>query len=183
MRFNISISCLFSVALLVGCASADPTFQSVSQSDLIAANYAAADALIVQSRERLVPDQPILIATLVKIDALDKSSTLGRVSSENIGTRFTKAGYDVVEMKFGNSVYMKRDEGEMVLTREITNIARDHNAQAVVLGSYGIGADGVYVNVKVVRPGKGNIIIASHDYVLPRNREIDSMLSSEQGAR
>lgn len=187
MKFNFLISCMISIAILSGCTvkaleqsnkqNAKLETRPDSGNQLISANYSAAIALINQSSKRLVADQPILIATLVNIDELDKSSTLGRVSSENIATQFTNAGYNIVEMKFSTSVYMKRNEGEMVLTREMTSIAHSHNAQAVVLGSYGISSDSIYVNVKLVRPGNENIILASYDYVIKRNKEINSMLS------
>ena len=145
-------------------------------SRLVAENYHAADALITQARPKLVPDQPILIATIVNIDDLEKSSTLGRVTSEHIATRFFQAGVKVVEMKLSKSVYMKRNQGELVLTREITDIVRDHNVQAVVLGTYGISFASAYVNIKLVIPGS-NTIFASHDYVLPLDDEIRALIN------
>lgn len=167
-----------SAFLVSGCATngfkgviSDPALYS----QLVAENYHAADALITQARPKLVPDQPILIATIVNIDDLEKSSTLGRVTSEHIATRFFQAGVKVVEMKLSKSVYMKRNEGELVLTREITDIVRNHNVQAVVLGTYGKSKAYAYVNVKLVIPGS-NIIIASHDYVIPLDDEIRTLI-------
>jgi TolB-like protein len=193
MKFNLLISCIIGLAILSGCTgsalelsdkqNAKPQSNVGSTNQLISANYSAAITLIKQSCKYLVPEQPILIATLVNIDSLEKSSTLGRISSENIATQFTKDGYNIVEMKFSSSVYMKRNEGEMVLTREMNSIAHSHNAQAVVVGSYGISSDSIYVNLKLVRPGNENIILASYDYVIARNKEIDSMLSSGQYTR
>jgi len=128
--------------------------------------------LVAQSKTQLSLDKPILIATIVKTDALDSSSTLGRVTSENIASRFTNAGYKVIEMKFGNSVYMKQSEGELVLTREISSIARNHDAQGVVVGSYGVGSELVYMNIKIVKPGPANIVMAAHDYVIPKTKRL-----------
>jgi len=48
-------------------------------------------------------------------------------------------------------------------------------AQAIVLGSYAIGA--VYVNLKIVQP-VSNAVLAAYDYVLPANTEVRSMLRS-----
>ncbi|MDI3514316.1 MAG: hypothetical protein PWP40_1545 [Rhodocyclaceae bacterium] len=42
----------------------------------------------------------------------------------------------MIEMKFRNNVYMARDQGEPMLTREIRDLANSHNAQAVVVGTY-----------------------------------------------
>ncbi|MEK9774557.1 MAG: FlgO family outer membrane protein, partial [Quisquiliibacterium sp.] len=131
--------------------------------NLIADNYAAADALIRQASTRLTMEHPILVATIVKIDDLNASSTFGRVTSENLASRFTQSGFRVVEMKLGASIYMKRNEGELVLTREIQSIAKMHDAQAIIVGSYGVGSDSVMVNAKLVSPNEKNTVIASTD--------------------
>lgn len=169
-------------AILTGCGSAierrrdEIALKYLESGNLLSTNYVAADILVAQSKSKLNFDKPILIATIVKTDALDVSSTLGRVTSENIASRFTNAGYKVIEMKFGNSVYMKQNEGELVLTREISSIAKNHDAQGVVVGSYGIGAEMVYMNIKLVQPGPENLVISAHDYVIPKNKEVDDLL-------
>lgn len=167
---------LLAFAVLGGCATGPtpPTFETAAKSEFLAANYRAADALIAQFRDRTVGG-PLLVATLVSIDALERSSTLGRVISEQISARFSQAGLSVIEMKFRNSVYMKRAEGELLLTREIADVARSHSAQAVIVGTYGLSADLVFINVKIVEPGS-NKVLAVHDYALPLNRDIRSML-------
>jgi hypothetical protein len=186
MKLTSTILVLSCVATLAGCGTAverrreELALRYLDNTDVIAINYAAADSLVRQAQSQLVADRPILIATVVKIDALESSSTLGRVTSENIASRITNAGHKVIEMKFGNAVYMKQNEGEMVLTREITSIAKTHNAQAVAVGSYGIGTDSVYINIKLVRPGVENGVIAAYDYAIPRTKEIDEMLRNRQ---
>lgn len=119
--------------------------------------------------------QPLLTATVVNIDILEKSSTLGRLISEQVAGRFTQAGYRMVEMKFGNAVYMKRDQGELMLTREISNLAKTHDAQAVVVGTYGESNDFVFVNLKVIQPTT-NVVLAVHDYVMPLDISTKSLL-------
>lgn len=42
----------------------------------------------------------------------------------------------MVEMKFGNAVYVKRDQGELMLTREINNLAKSYDAQAQLLSAH-----------------------------------------------
>ena len=148
--------------------------------DLISINYHAADGLIAQLQGKIDPSQPILVATIVNTDDLYLSSTLGRSASEQIASRFTQNGYRVIEMKFGKSVYMKTDTGELVLTREIKSIMNDHNAQGVIVGSYGIGEYEVYMNVKLVNPDLKNSVLASQDYSIYKNAEIKKMLKSSK---
>ncbi|MBL8481268.1 MAG: hypothetical protein JNJ60_03665 [Rhodocyclaceae bacterium] len=169
-----------SLALVLGIAACattqeEPSYQSVANSEFVAANYLAADMLIARLDARIRSDQPLIAATVVNIDALEHSSTLGRVVSEQVAGRFAQRGYRIVEMKFRNSVYMKRTEGELVLTRELNEVARSHNAQAVVLGTYAHDTKAVYLNLKVVQPGS-NVVLAVYDYVLPMNEGVKAML-------
>lgn len=169
------------LGLLSACATdlrgdrPEPTYESAAQSNFVKTNYAAAEALIAQFR-KYTEGGPLIVATVVNIDTLEHSSTLGRLISEQVSARFAQNGYSMIEMKFRNSVYIKRNEGELLLTREISDIARNHNAQAVIVGTYGTSSDSVFINLKVVQPGS-NTVLAAHDYVLPLNRDVRSMLT------
>lgn len=163
---------------LAGCAHAPkgPTYESAARNPFIPTNQQAADVLMLQLEDSLPAGSgPLLVATLVNIDALEQSSTLGRLVSEQVSARFTQAGYKIVEMKFGNSVYMRQDQGEMMLTREVHELASTHAAKAVIVGSYAESKNYVFVNLKVVQPST-NAIIAVHDYALPVTDSVWSML-------
>ncbi|MCL2830700.1 MAG: FlgO family outer membrane protein [Betaproteobacteria bacterium] len=182
------------VLMLGGCntqstSRAEPTYEdaSVSRNTFMATNYNAVDELMQRFRAVLATSNhgigtggPFIVATLVNIDKLDQSSTLGRVISEQVNSRLVQLGYGAVELKISNSVFMKRNEGEFMLTREIQDIASAHNAQAVIVGTYAESADFVYVSLKVVNPANSNIL-AAHDYALPIDRQIRRMTSG--GAR
>lgn len=151
------------------------TYEQAADDPFITANQTAARTLIRQSQERLSSDQPLIVATLVDINVLEKSSTLGRVASEQISAAFSQAGYRMVEMKFRENVYIKRNEGELLLTREISEIAKLHKAQAVIVGSYGVGANAVFINLKLVQPGT-NVVLAAYDYAIPMDSNTRALL-------
>jgi TolB-like protein len=169
------------ILTLGGCSSSrlqsyKPTsYSSVAQSELIATNYQAADALITQAGMQLSPQHPIIVATLVNINALEESSALGRLVSEQLGARFAQQGYKVVELKIRQKLYMKRNEGELMLTREIRDIAQQHNAQALIIGTYTEGADRVFINLKLTQV-ETNIALAAVDYALPLDMNIRALL-------
>jgi TolB-like protein len=165
---------------LAGCAffgekPQDNKYAATTQNQFVAANYQAADALISQLSGRLAGDKPLIMATVVNIDALDQSSTLGRLVSEQVSTRLAQGGLRMLEMKLRTSLYMKRQQGEMMLTREVGDVAHNHNAQAVVIGSYAETNDAVFVNIKVVQP-QTNQVMAATDYVLAKDAVVRSML-------
>jgi TolB-like protein len=151
------------------------SYDSVAQSELIAANYKAADTLIAQAGEQLSARHPIIVATLVNINALEESSPLGRLISEQLGARFAQQGYKVVELKLRQKLYMKRDEGELMLTRKIHDIAQQHDAQALVIGTYAESADRVFINLKLTQV-ETNIALAAMDYALPLDMNIRALL-------
>ncbi|MES2259196.1 MAG: FlgO family outer membrane protein [Pseudomonadota bacterium] len=165
--------------LLAGCSSAppkeEPNYATVSSNQFIASNYKAADTLLMQLNGKLVADKPLIMATVVNIDALEQTTTLGRLVSEQISTRMAQGNLNMLEMKLRTSVYMKRNQGELMLTREVGDVAHAHNAQAVVVGSYAETSDMVFINIKVIQPTT-NFVLAAHDYVLAKEGIVRSML-------
>ncbi|ABE50480.1 MULTISPECIES: FlgO family outer membrane protein [Methylobacillus] len=149
-------------------------YTTAANNPFIENNYKAADALIQQLSGKINPSHPMIIATLVNIDALSSSSTFGRLASEQISSRFSQAGYSMIEMKFRDYVYMKQDQGELLLTREIKDVAKNHNAQAVIAGTYALSSDMVFVNLKVIQPSS-NVVVAVHDYAFPMDSNLRTM--------
>lgn len=162
------------LSIVAGCAG--PEAYEGPSTYLLTANHHAADALIAIARPQLDVDKPILAATIVDIDDLERSSTFGRFISESVSAGFTQSHYKMVELKFQKAVYMKRGEGELMLTRQIQEIATSHQAQAVIVGTYSRAKRTVFVNLKVVRPNN-NIVIAAYDYSLRITRDMCSMLN------
>ena len=181
MRTTLLRAAALATALLLGgCASPpqeDINYTSVSANAFVAANYRAADALALQLRGKLADDKPLIMATIVNIDSLEQTSMLGRLVSEQLSTRLAQGGMNMLEMKLRNSVYLKRGQGELMLTREIGDVAHTHNAQAVVVGSYAETRDAIFINVKVIQPAP-NLVLAGHDYVLAKEGTVRSMLQS-----
>jgi len=165
---------------LAGCASwfekpKEINYATTEQNQFIAASYQAADALLKQLSGRVVAGKPLIVATVVNIDALDQSSTLGRLVSEQVSTRMAQGGLHMLDMKLRNALYMQRLQGEMMLTREVADVARTHDAQAVVAGTYGETSDAVFINIKVVQP-QTNQVLAATDFVLAKDAVVRSML-------
>lgn len=164
-------------ATIMGCAQhGGPNYVTAQNSPFISANHQAADVLLQQ-----LPGagSTMIIATLVNVDALDRSSTMGRIVSEQISARFTQAGQRMIEMKFRNNVYISQSQGELMLTREIHDLAVAYNAQSVIVGSYGESKDYVFINLKVIQAGT-NIVLATHDYALPINDDTRVMLRTKR---
>ena len=178
MKKLASLSVLALPLVLAACSTTpkdEPNYSTISSNQFIASNYKAADALLLQLSGKLTADKPLIMATVVNIDALEQTTTLGRLVSEEISTRLSQGGLNMLEMKLRNSVYMKRNQGELMLTREIGDVAQTHHAQAIVVGSYAETSDMVFINIKVIQPNT-NFVLAGHDYVLAKEAIVRSML-------
>ena len=74
-----------------------------------------------------------------------------------------------------NDIYMKRNEGELILTREVREIARRHNARAIIAGTFTDSHDRVFVNIKVI-DFETNVVVGAVDYYLERDALVRSLL-------
>jgi len=128
---------------------------------LIQLNHQAADALL--QGVSLDTRQPVLIATLVDLDDLERSSRWGRLASEHLAARLANRGVRVKELKLRNQIFMAQASGALLLSREVTELSLEHDAQAVVVGTYTVAGDTVYVSLKLIRP-EGNTVVSAHDY-------------------
>jgi TolB-like protein len=162
------------LGLVSGCATG-PTYEAAESSRFIQANYSGVESLLASSKYRLDKDLPLVVATLVNVDKLTESSRFGRALSEQIGSKFTKLGYSVVELKLRENIFVKQSEGEFLLSREAKDISSSHKAQAMVVGTYAEGRDYVYVHLKLIGI-HDNLVLAAHDYVLPLDSNVKSLL-------
>jgi len=149
--------------------------KEIEDIDLVKTSYSAADSILEEARQhsknniklaQFDPTKTILVASFVNIDDVQTSSTFGRIIAEQIGSRVSQQGYKVVEMKLRGSVFVQEQTGELLLSREILEISSNHNADAVIVGTYAESKTTVYVTVKLIRAADA-VIIASQDYSLP----------------
>lgn len=155
LRQLVLAACVPLTGALVACAT------PVSGDALIQLNYQAADALLQGTR--LDPRQPVLMATLVDLEDLERSSRWGRLASEHVAARLANRGVLVKELKLRQHIFMAQDSGALLLSREVKDLSLEHDAQAVVVGTYTIGGNTVYVSLKLIRP-EGNTVMSAHDY-------------------
>jgi len=160
------------VSLMLGACATGAYYYDAGESNLIRGNYAATDVLVTGGKIAATGG-PLLVATVVDIDQLERSSTLGRLISEHVASRLAQKGYIVTELKMRDPVYMRTPEGELMLSREVREISAKHGAQAVAVGTYASDTSGrngvVFVSLKLVRPGD-NTILGASDYALVLSR-------------
>ncbi|MBU2548731.1 MAG: hypothetical protein KKB20_09995 [Proteobacteria bacterium] len=170
MRRCIVLFFLFALmaSLISGCSQMLRSPHDIPwDGNFVTISYEIADRLENNLRYPIPPDEPILVTSLVNVDQLEESTTIGRMMSEQIASRLSQNGYKVIEMKLRTkSVYIKRRAGEFLLSRDLKEISNDHQANTVVVGTYGGTRDQLYVSVRIVRT-TDSVIVSSCDACIP----------------
>jgi TolB-like protein len=176
---NRFAAAVISSALLMGATTGCDTLPMPAPepvtADIVGSSHGAADAMAERSAVVLDMNKPLIAATFVNIDDLSQSSSFGRIVSEQVASRFTDRGFKVIEMLLRNNIYIQQKGGEFLLSRELQSISSQHNAQAVIVGTYAMGRKNVYVTAKLIR-ASDNVVIASHDYSLPMDSDVAFMV-------
>ena len=174
---------LIASLLLCGCTifSGDRTARPYqTDSRLVATTHNAVDQLLnsIPLGKGLDKKLPLIVASAVNVDDLN-SSRLGRTMAEQFGSRLATHGYAVIELKLRDSIFVKQGEGELLLSREVKELSRKQQAQAVLVATYAQSLTNLFVTVKLVGTGD-NQIIAAYDFVLPVDADVRSLLWSKQ---
>lgn len=177
------------VAALAGCSTPTapqsthtPTYEGAAQNPFINSGRTAVDELVNGFDLGALGQTPVLVATVVNVNDLARSAPLGRTLSEIYASQLASKGFNVKEMKLRGNVYVREGAGELLLSREIRDIANNHNAGLVLVGTYSQATQYTYVSVKLVRTADSRIV-RSHDYALPNDRDVQRLLVREQNSR
>lgn len=145
---------------------------------LIDQTYQAVDRLFSRALKGIDKEQPLLVTSVVNIKAVDTSSALGLMMSEQVSSRAVQLGYKVYELKLRETIALRQQVGELALSRSPSDVRRVQQSQAIIFGTYAVGEDSVFVNLKISEPVNGQII-SSVDFQVPsdiwRNRNIRSL--------
>lgn len=152
-----------------------PTYEAAANSPFINSSRNAVDALVQGFDMQQVGQAPVLVATVVNINDLKNSTPLGRTLGELYASQLAFNGFNVTEMKLRGNVYVREGTGELLLSREIRDIAAQHNAAMVLVGTYSPAHHYTYVSMKLVRTADSRIV-RSYDYAIPNDHDVQRML-------
>lgn len=182
MKAAVLLTSLAAAAgLLAGCANTavpvrtEPTYQEAAASPFLAYNREAITKLVTGFDLHALGDSPVLVATVVNVNDLGRSAPLGRTLSEQYASLLAGQGFNVKEVKLRGDLFVKEGAGELLLSREVKDIARHHNASLVLVGTYSAAANYTYLSLKLVRT-EDSRIVRGHDYALPNDRDVQRLL-------
>lgn len=86
------------------------------------------------------------------------------------------AGFNVKEVKLRGDVFVKEETGELLLSREIKEIAQSHHANDVLVGTLFGRSHGDLCKPEVRTHLEMGRIVRGHDYALPNDKDITKLL-------
>lgn len=161
---------------LLGAGCADVPWRSgaVRDDDIVAEVERAARRLMRGSSDRSV-NCCLIVTSLANVDALSQSSRFGRMVAQVFAAAIVDAGHNVTEVLLGDALFVSRGGGEFLLTRDVASLAREHRAEGVVVGTYAIARDRVYVTTKLVRARDARVLSA-HSFELALGPNLQQMV-------
>jgi hypothetical protein len=182
MKSAAILTALAAAALLAGCANngtpvrTEPTYQEAAANQFLTSSRDAVAKLTAGFDLSAAGTGPVLVATVVNVNDLSRSAPLGRTLSEQYASHMAASGFNVKEIKLRGDVFVREGAGELLLSREIKDIARSHNASLVLVGTYSAAANFTYVSLKLVRT-EDSRIVRGYDYALPNDRDVQRLLA------
>ena len=104
---------------------------------------------------------PLTIMTFTDTNRFQSSVDFGRTLTECLFTSFEKRGFDVLELRKTNEIHIEKRNGEYFLSRDVNEINQSIQFSRVLVGTYSIGYDSVFVNARLIEVSTGKIIASS----------------------
>ena len=151
--------------------------------DKVAAKVAdTLDANLLYTLDRTAP---ILYTSFVELSRLNTTSRLGMLLGDQVASRFSQHGHRLIELKLmKNAIVMKQNTGEFALSRDSRRIMDMHDAQAVLVGTYTLSGDRIFISARLVG-AEDNIILSACYFSYRLDKDLlalaDHMTASETG--
>lgn len=115
------------------------------------------------------------ITTFVNADDLYTTSTFGRMYSEQVMSELAMRGFDVVELRHADALQFLATTGEFGLSRDIAMVRRERDLGGIVVGTYVVSPERVYVNARLVDPAT-SVVVSAASVEMSKTQEITKML-------
>ena len=135
-------------------------------------------ALIANASEVVADEYVVAVSTFVSLDNLYATSSLGRYLGEQLLSTLQQSGLDVIEVRKTPGMMVSPYHGEYALSRSMDEISLVQEAQAVVVGTYAVAGQEIFVNARLLR-NADNRVLSSASMVLPIDGMTANLLANE----
>lgn len=124
-----------------------------------------------------IRDRKTIINSIMDIDDLGKSSTLGRLVGEHLAHHLSLRHWKVFETKLAVAMSVT-EAGESSITRVGSRKPIEQDAENVVTGTYTLTNDGVLITLKMLEVGSGRLVSSAQSRI-PRDRFINQLIGRD----
>ena len=135
-------------------------------------------ALIANASEVVADEYVVAVSTFVSLDNLYATSSFGRYLGEQLLSTLQQAGLEVIEVRKTPGMMVSPYHGEYALSRSMDEIGLVQAAQAVVVGTYAVAGQEIFVNARLLR-NADNRVLSSATMVLPIDGMTANLLANE----
>lgn len=114
--------------------------------------------LLQNANDGLADDYVLTVNSFVNLNSLYKTSSLGRYLGEQMIGELQAAGIGVIDVRKANSLMIRESYGEYGLSRDMNELRRSHDSQAMVVGTYTYADGQILLNARVLRNSDGMVI-------------------------
>ncbi len=118
---------------------------------------------------------PVIVTTFVDLNDLGKTSVFGRMMAERLIDELNKQGFKVLEVRRAQDLFMKKDVGELILTRDVAELSGNSNARAVLAGTYVATEQSVIINARLIDT-KSPQVISTVSFEVQMTQEIQGLI-------
>ena len=118
---------------------------------------------------------PIGIATFVNLDDLYRTSSFGRMLSEQLMSELAMRGFDVIELRHSDALQFLETAGELALSRDIAAVRHERQLGGMVVGTYIVSPVRVYVNARLIDPTT-SLVLSAGSVEMSKSPEIARLL-------
>ena len=134
---------------------------------------------VIQEADAFDSQKPVLYATTVDLNDFNQTTNFGRVISESLATALTQHWRNkVIKMNVGDQFRISPrgpGNGQLLLSRDVSELASEFNAGAFLLSSYSVSIDKVYIHVELVN-ALHQEIVASVAFAIPLGPRTEALL-------
>jgi len=150
-------------------------------SDIAGLTYRAVDRMIC-STQQLTPTTPLVVSSVTDSQRLDQSSSFGTLIGDLVKSRLAQRDMTVSEQRLRSTMLLRRDDGEMMLSRDPRAMVQNPPYAAVVTGTYAVADARIYVALKLIDASDARIWSAA-DFVVWRTSDVSRLLGEVVLAR
>ncbi len=118
---------------------------------------------------------PIGVTTFVNIDDLYSSSTFGRMVGEQLMSELAMKGFDVIELRHSDALQFLDSSGEFALSRDVRAVRSQRTLAAIVVGTYTVSPERVYLNARLVEPST-SLVLSAGSVEMSKTKELAKLL-------